>query len=269
MRKSHLFLLALPCFAYLTADAQHHHAQAAFIPSIESVEMQVNRSGKEDLPFARLVIVQTTLVRPTLDVETSFSFGPPKSANLSFVSNDAPQLHPVQTASLEGGMQLRLSLTSFGLPEPEIAPQDPYEKYASLSISNEKDYQKAKYCLAEAVYFESRDQPDKGQRAVAQVIINRVKSPHYPSTICGVIYQNAGHRNACQFSYTCDGKTERVTEHDAWTHAQKVAEQAIEGESHVNIGNALFYHADWVWPSWRHEMHRVGQIGEHIFYSRR
>ena len=156
---------------------------------------------------------------------------------------------------------------------PEFKSNEREKLFGQLkiyAIHNEADYTAAKHCLAEAIYFESRDEPERGQRAVAQVVLNRAKSGYYPSTICGVIYQNANRRNACQFSYACDGKPERITELSSWRRAQRLAEDAITAHVYLkDIGNATHYHANYVWPDWRNELKRVKQIGAHIFYAMR
>jgi len=88
-------------------------------------------------------------------------------------------------------------------------------------------------CLAEAIYFEARSEPEKGQAAVAQVVLNRVQSGLYPSTVCGVVFQNRQHYDACQFSFACDGHPLRVTEPEAWRTAMRIAADVIDGETYV------------------------------------
>ena len=117
-------------------------------------------------------------------------------------------------------------------------------------------------CLAEAVYFEARSEPEAGQAAVAQVVINRVKSGLYPATICGVVYQNRNRYMACQFSFACEGKSLRITEPGPWARASRIADSVLKGDTYLaNIGDALNYHANYVRPSWarylqQHRRHR-------------
>lgn len=123
-------------------------------------------------------------------------------------------------------------------------------------------------CLARAVYFEARSESELGQLAVAKVILNRVKDPEYPKSICGVVYQGSGSRNSCQFSFACDGLPDDVRQPGAWAHAKKIAQMAIAGDSKVAaIGSATNYHADYVRPKWAKNMKRLIKIGRHIFYS--
>jgi hypothetical protein len=123
-------------------------------------------------------------------------------------------------------------------------------------------------CLARAVYFEARSESDLGQLAVAKVILNRVKDPEYPKTICGVVYQGSGRRNSCQFSFACDGLPDDVRSAQSWAHAKKIARMAIAGDAQVAaIGTATNYHADYVKPKWAKSMKRLIKIGRHIFYE--
>jgi spore germination cell wall hydrolase CwlJ-like protein len=123
-------------------------------------------------------------------------------------------------------------------------------------------------CLARAVYFEARSETELGQLAVAKVILNRVKDPEYPNTICGVVYQGSGRRNSCQFSFACDGLPDDVKSAGAWAHSKSIAQKALAGDAKVAaIGSATNYHADYVRPKWARNMKRLIKIGRHIFYS--
>ncbi len=123
-------------------------------------------------------------------------------------------------------------------------------------------------CLARAIYFEARSESELGQLAVAKVILNRVKDPEYPNTICGVVYQGSGRRNSCQFSFACDGLPDDVKSANAWSNSKAVAQKALAGNSKVAaIGTATNYHADYVKPKWAKSMKRLIKIGRHIFYE--
>ncbi|MHA1524729.1 MAG: cell wall hydrolase [Alphaproteobacteria bacterium] len=127
-------------------------------------------------------------------------------------------------------------------------------------------YARQRYCLAAAVYYEARGEPRTGQLAVAQVVLNRVNSPNYPSTICGVVFQNEQMRNRCQFSFACDGKPERPRPGRSWRVALKIASQFQNGKTYAPVKAATNYHADYVRPKWSKEMRRIRKIGRHIFY---
>jgi spore germination cell wall hydrolase CwlJ-like protein len=122
-------------------------------------------------------------------------------------------------------------------------------------------------CLAAGVYFEARGEPVKGQAAVAQVILNRVRNPAYPGSVCGVVYQNEKWRNGCQFSFACDGVRERVADKQAWTIAEDVASAVTAGRIWLpDVGSSTHYHATYVHPRWARAMEKMKKIGDHIFY---
>jgi hypothetical protein len=123
-------------------------------------------------------------------------------------------------------------------------------------------------CLARAIYFEARSESEIGRLAVARVILNRVNSPFYPDSICGVVYQNAERRDSCQFSFACDGLSDRPRRGKAWERSKTLATRAIAGDGEVQaIATATHYHADYVLPKWSGAMTRLVKIGRHIFYS--
>jgi spore germination cell wall hydrolase CwlJ-like protein len=123
-------------------------------------------------------------------------------------------------------------------------------------------------CLAKAIYFEARSETELGQLAIAKVILNRVKDPVYPKSICGVVYQGSDRRNSCQFSFACDGLPDEVRSKDAWLRSKRVAAKALAGDQTVRImGAATHYHADYVKPRWSYQMKKLIKIGRHIFYA--
>ena len=122
-------------------------------------------------------------------------------------------------------------------------------------------------CLATAVYYEARSESELGQLAVAKVILNRVRDPGYPKTICGVVYQGADKGHGCQFSFACDGRAEQPRSGKAWDEARQIASRAMAGEADVKIiSTATHYHADYVQPRWAGTMKRLIKIGRHVFY---
>ena len=123
-------------------------------------------------------------------------------------------------------------------------------------------------CLADAIYFEARGEPEKGQEAVAQVILNRATSGKYPKSVCGVVYQGQSKRNACQFSFACDGKPEVKREAKAWDRAKSIAKAMATGQKQVStLETATHYHATYVKPRWARKMKKLSTIGGHIFYE--
>jgi spore germination cell wall hydrolase CwlJ-like protein len=134
-----------------------------------------------------------------------------------------------------------------------------------------KERAKAEKCLADAVYFEARGEPLRGQQAVAQVVMNRVFSGYYPNNVCGVVYQNASHYLGCQFTFACEHKDlSRIDEPDMWAQSKRIAKDTLDGKIWLaDIGHATHYHAYWVHPSWVHEMTRLYKLGVHTFYRPR
>ncbi len=120
-------------------------------------------------------------------------------------------------------------------------------------------------CLTQAVYFEARGESAQGQAAVAQVIMNRVRHPAFPKTVCAVVYQGAGSRG-CQFSFACDGAAERAHEMGAWSRARRIAARALAGAVAPQVAGATHFHALQVSPNWGPRMLRVAQVGAHVFY---
>ncbi|WGD29933.1 cell wall hydrolase [Ancylobacter sp. WKF20] len=133
-----------------------------------------------------------------------------------------------------------------------------------------KRRERSEKCLAEAVYFESRGEPRRGQVAVAQVVINRVFSGYYPADICRAVYQNANRKLACQFTFACDNIKDVVTEPRLWKQAQEIAAEMLDGLVWDDkVGRATHYHAQSVRPNWLSEMRKLDRIGEHTFYRPR
>jgi spore germination cell wall hydrolase CwlJ-like protein len=125
-------------------------------------------------------------------------------------------------------------------------------------------------CLTDAIYFEARGEPARGQIAVAQVVMNRVFSGYYPNSVCGVVYQNSNRRFACQFSFACDNIPDRIKEPDAWERAKQISHDTLDGKYWLtDVGKATHYHARWVHPHWVREMQKLDRIGVHTFYRPR
>jgi spore germination cell wall hydrolase CwlJ-like protein len=139
-----------------------------------------------------------------------------------------------------------------------------------LGLTDEKARAKQEKCLADAVYFEARGEVVRGQIAVAQVVMNRVFSGFYPTTVCGVVYQNKNHHLACQFTFACDDVRDVVNEPDMWDRAKKIAKETLDGRLWLpEVGKSTHYHAYWVHPSWVHEMKKMYKLGVHTFYRPR
>lgn len=137
----------------------------------------------------------------------------------------------------------------------------------SLRAATGLDQLRSLDCLAQAIYHEARSETEAGQRAVAQVVLNRVRHPAYPSSVCGVVYQGpmrAG--GGCQFTFTCDGSLARAPAGPAWTAARRIAADALSGHVYAPVGHATHYHTTSVFPHWAPRLVKSALIGSHIFY---
>lgn len=127
--------------------------------------------------------------------------------------------------------------------------------------------ERAHRCLAEAIYFEARSEGPKGKLAVAEVVLNRLSDPRYPRTVCGVVYQGSKRATGCQFSWTCDGLSDRPAETQAWKRSKALAAYVmLDVEWEKLTGNATHYHATYVRPYWARTLEKTARVGRHIFY---
>ncbi|HEX9965307.1 MAG TPA: cell wall hydrolase [Allosphingosinicella sp.] len=170
-------------------------------------------------------------------------------------------------------------------PEPlqfrEIAPQDavtinaavpvstlpnPAARPFGIAFATPADRLRALECLTAAVYYEAAVESTAGQQAVAQVVLNRVRHPAYPRTVCGVVFQGQERSTGCQFTFTCDGALRRTPSAAGWARARRVAEEALAGKVFAPVGWATHYHTNWVVPYWSSSLTKLANIGTHIFY---
>jgi spore germination cell wall hydrolase CwlJ-like protein len=172
-------------------------------------------------------------------------------------------------------------------PEPEpmrfrdIAPEDakainaavpiaalpnPAAKPFRVTFASDMDRLRAVECLTAAVYYEAAIEPLDGQRAVAQVILNRSRHPAYPKSICGVVFQGWERSTGCQFTFTCDGSIRRTPSASLWAKARGVALEALAGKVYAPVGWATHYHTNWVVPYWSSSLVKIALVGTHIFY---
>jgi len=199
-----------------------------------------------------------------LDLQRTMMARNAAAASFSLVSAYAPD--SVQDTSEPFKALFGASKYEQGPPPPED-PDNPHwwaQKPLPLSVGTKKEQK----CLAEAIYFEARGESEEGQIAVAQVVLNRVKNPAYPDSICGVVYQNQHMRNRCQFSYACDGIKDRINSPGAWEKAKRIAREVSDGKAFSKMVDAsTHYHATYVSPRWARSMMKRGQVGLHIFYK--
>ncbi|WP_416832044.1 MAG: cell wall hydrolase [Erythrobacter sp.] len=130
-------------------------------------------------------------------------------------------------------------------------------------------HDRALECLAQAVWYEAASESEAGQRAVAQVVLNRVAHPNWPGSVCGVVYQGSERSTGCQFTFTCDGSLSRKARGASWDRARRIASEALSGSVYAPAGHATHYHTLWVNPYWAATLDHVGTIGAHRFYRNR
>ena len=216
-------------------------------------EEQSVADGKGDRP----VVVQASIV-PKQGVQIV-----PASVNMSEDDTQTPSVINKGPSPQKVVQGIRLKRTILG-----AITAKPVDKDAQKAIAMRRFQLAEENCLARAVYFEARSESELGQLAVAKVILNRVKDPEYPKSICGVVYQGSGKRNSCQFSFACDGLPDDVRSAAAWSNAKRIAQMAMSGDAKVAaVGSATNYHADYVNPAWAKSMRRLIKIGHHVFYD--
>ncbi|KQZ12652.1 MULTISPECIES: cell wall hydrolase [unclassified Mesorhizobium] len=240
----------------------------------------------------------SSLLRPAMDdsLKMAFAKSPIKGKEIQI----AAAFHAREEKKIGGGMPTALAAlitndqadvlaTAYAPAEPDYAKASPFETLLQdekpdsgrfippLAKGDHAWMQTAlpaavfskpeQTCLANAIYFEARGESLRGQAAVAQVVLNRVRNPAYPGSVCGVVYQNSHWRNACQFSFACDGIKDRITEPSRYKTAKDVALAVSAGKIFIpEVGSSTHYYANYVNPGWARSMHKMVKIGLHIFY---
>lgn len=199
-----------------------------------------------------LLIDRTTKdPRPDLDINSSNDLTVPPSPELQIYKPLPPE------EAKEENEKLPFSTAPLERALPMVLPSDDAFVVGRRNATD---------CLTSAIYYEAGNELTQGKRAVAQVVLNRVRHPAYPTTICGVVYQGAERKTGCQFTFTCDGSLARRPARDRWEQARMIAIGAISGVVEPSVGMATHYHANYVVPYWASSLDKVSQIGTHIFY---
>ena len=149
---------------------------------------------------------------------------------------------------------------------PLISGPNPAARPFALAGADAASRARALECLTSAVYYEAGNESADGQRAVAQVVLNRVRHAAFPASVCGVVYQGSTRVTGCQFTFTCDGSLARAPMASRWRHARQIAEAALAGAVFAPVGNATHYHANYVVPYWASSLAKNAVVGAHIFY---
>lgn len=197
----------------------------------------------------------STLVRPAVAADNQPLAAARAAALIQATSGDA--------ANTVAAIGNEAKLINAALPFSD-APVVPARAFV-LPAGETLDQRRALLCLSQAVYYEAGFEPMQGRRAVAQVVLNRMRHPAFPKSVCGVVYQ----RNStpvCQFSFVCDGSLDRRPAAGAWKQAEQVAREALAGYVETSVGSATHYHADYVAPRWAPLLTKVNKHGAHIFY---
>ena len=174
---------------------------------------------------------------------------------------------------------LRLRLPPPDLLRP-ITPEEAIKENAERAFSGRPDTPAAAFkldantntreraleCLTQAIYYEAAIEGADGQRAVAQVVLNRLRHAAYPSSVCGVVYQGSERSTGCQFTFTCDGSLARLPAQSLWKQARRIATEALGGKVFAPVGHSTHYHAEYVLPYWADSLDKSIKIGRHIFY---
>ena len=182
---------------------------------------------------------------------------------------DLTKIGPVDTISVDDKAQIMVEgadAQAGNAAIPFITTPLGQVQAFGINAAKAETYATALQCLTQAVYYEAAVEPLQGRRAVAQVVLNRVRHPAYPKSVCGVVYQGAERRTGCQFSFTCDGALLRAPAAGPWREAREVARAALAGYVESSVGTATFYHADYVLPKWAYQLGKITQIGRHLFY---
>ncbi|MEX1037203.1 MAG: cell wall hydrolase [Sneathiella sp.] len=156
--------------------------------------------------------------------------------------------------------------TAITIPNLDMPRGDNLDKTLKSVDLFGRVFTREEMCLAQAVYFEGRSEPLVGQVAIAEVILNRIVDARYPDTACDVVFQNQHLRNKCQFSFACDGLSDRPKNAGAWEKSLKVVALVMKGERSGVAKRATHYHASYVSPRWSAHLSKLGQVGRHIFY---
>ena len=218
-----------------------------------------NRRRMEFAAVALLgaVVGGTTLrIEPTEASTATVMIAPTAAASLVAATSGA---HLIENRAT--GLEAKLINAAMPFSGAPVTASRPFD----LSGSDPLDRRRALLCMTQAVYYEAGFEPLEGRRAVAQVVINRMRHPAFPKSVCGVVYQGA-RDPVCQFSFVCDGSLYRRPALGAWQQAERVAEAALDGFVERSVGAATHYHADYVAPYWAPRLAKISQIGAHIFY---
>lgn len=256
--------------SFLSADLATGYPTVAFVRPQPLPDDGITRLAKAD-PDSDLsvdsVITGSTDPFAKVDSRTNqFVARSAAAASASMMTGYAAELPSSIKRPFDALFGLGKSLPNTGGVPKDIGRRE--HAWVNVALPENSTSKRQRQCLAEAIYHEARSEPIDGQIAVAQVVLNRVKNPTYPGSICGVVYQNKHWRNRCQFSFACDGKRDRIRDKASWKIAEQLTDEVLNGEHWLDeVGSSTHYHATYVNPRWARTMIKRKQIGLHIFYQ--
>lgn len=205
---------------------------------------------------APLLIVRNT---PRIPVENAPTLADVKKPKRVVPKAELPPVEPVRLAALpmDEARRFNASIPFSTAPNPAARP--------FVVTGGADDQARAVDCLAAATWYEAGDDA-VGQQAVAQVVLNRLRHPAFPKTVCGVVFQGQERRTGCQFTFTCDGAMRRTPSATAWERARDIARQALHGYVYTKVGHSTHYHTDWVVPYWSASLDKVAEVHTHLFF---
>ncbi|TGR18210.1 MULTISPECIES: cell wall hydrolase [unclassified Mesorhizobium] len=240
----------------------------------------------------------SSLMRPSMDSDLKMAFAKPQIKGKEILIAAAFHARedkkpdpgvPAMLAALVNNDHPDVLATAYAQSEPDYAKASPFEALLQDEQPNSGRFippmakgdhawiqnplpasvfsKPEQKCLTNGIYFEARGETVRGQAAVAQVILNRVRNPAYPNSICGVVYQNDSWFNRCQFSFACDGRKKRIDNPVAYKTAQDIGMAVTAGKIFIpEVGSSTHYYANYVHPGWARTMQKMTKIGLHIFY---
>lgn len=237
---------------------------AATIGVFASVKAAVNEDGPDAIIHDQIRLVSHQETAALMAARGSFLLVPQSSMGFRFRVTQPERLASLPALDSAPFSETDEAQIGGGITVP--VPKPERDALTAIAAQPKPRGQANWQCLAEAIYFEARSEPPDGQRAVAEVILNRVESRRYPNSICRVIAQGAHLRNRCQFSYNCDGVPEYIAEPRAYAAATRLAKEMLAAKERPLTDGATHYHAVYVQPPWSRRMTRTARIGSHLFY---
>ncbi len=186
---------------------------------------------------------------------------PQGGVRIDLGSDAEPAILTFQPVAPEEAASLNAAVPNFDGP---VLPASAFR--SNYGVDSVGTRMTALECLTSAIYYEAASESSEGQRAVAQVVLNRVRHPAYPHSVCGVVFQGAERTTGCQFTFTCDGSLARPRNPNAWSRSTAVAAAALAGYVERSVGTATHYHTIWVVPYWQSNLTKIATVGAHIFY---